>query len=252
MNLRGALQRHTQASLHLHHERKKKPGSRKLRRAKENLAMADISFPARERKPVTANLARQPDMFGGAVAPSTSILDLAVEMPDACDTCGSRLAVTQSSRGPHFGHYICAGCRAHRRWMSAATYRYRTTIVARFGRPHEPIRITSNSCASTDKPAAAPAPALTTKGHDMNLSEMFPSRFLKAGDLRGTPRVATIASLQLEQFSDGTRKWVMAFVGWPKALPLNKTNAFAVRAPITEIWHHRRMRSKVCACNRIG
>jgi hypothetical protein len=186
--------------------------------------MRDISLPVHERKPALS----QPDMFGSAVAPSTSILDLAVEMPDACDTCGSRLAVTQSSRGPHFGRYTCASCRAHRRWMSAATYRYLTTIVARFGRPHEPIR----------------TPALTTKGHDMNLSEMFPSRFLKAGDLKGRPRVATIAGLQHEQFGDGTQKWVMAFVGWPKTLPLNKTNGFAVGdlyGPNTENWIGKRI-----------
>src|SRR5262245_21999067 len=119
-------------------------------------------------------------LFAGiTTASSTSILDLTVELPDVCETCGASLATIGSSGGPHYGRYLCAGCRAHRRWMSRTTYRFLTQTVGRFGRPHEPIRITSNSCTSTDNPAEASATAHTHGDTLMQLSEMYPSKYLR-------------------------------------------------------------------------
>ena len=62
-------------------------------------------------------------------------------------------------------------------------------------------------------------------------SEAFPSKYLKAGDLRG-PVVLEIRDAPTETLTgfDGQQesKTVLYFVGTTKRLPLNKTNFFAV------------------------
>jgi hypothetical protein len=159
----------------------------------------------------------QLDMFGTTTSP-TSILGLTVEMPDVCNACGGRLAVIRSSCRPHFGRYTCAG-----RWISAATYRYLTTVVGTFGRPSKPIRITSNSCTSTDKPADATATPTERKKH-MHIDALYPSRFLRCADLNGRPMRVTIAGIKREDLG-GESKVVLSFANGEKSLILNKTNA---------------------------
>jgi hypothetical protein len=61
-----------------------------------------------------------------------------------------------------------------------------------------------------------------------NIDDLFPSRFLKAADLKGdTP--LTINNIKVEDIRDrsgeDTRKGVLYFDELEKGLPLNKTNA---------------------------
>jgi hypothetical protein len=63
-------------------------------------------------------------------------------------------------------------------------------------------------------------------------NEVFPSRFLKSGDLRGKPYIVQIKDAPQETLNapDGQKqaKTVLYFVGAKKALPLNKVNWDAV------------------------
>ncbi len=62
----------------------------------------------------------------------------------------------------------------------------------------------------------------------MKVSEMFPSKYLKAGDLQGKEVLVTIESLELLEFqNDGGKenKWVISLVGKDKAFICNVTNA---------------------------
>jgi hypothetical protein len=60
------------------------------------------------------------------------------------------------------------------------------------------------------------------------LDEAFPSRFLKAADLSGKPRIVKIVAANEEDLKDlqgqQQKKTVVYFCGMKKSLPLNKTN----------------------------
>ena len=58
------------------------------------------------------------------------------------------------------------------------------------------------------------------------INELFPSRFLKASDLKGQRRTVTIAKITREEVGKGKeKKAVVYFAGVKKGLILNKTNA---------------------------
>jgi hypothetical protein len=65
----------------------------------------------------------------------------------------------------------------------------------------------------------------------MNISEAFPSNFLKASDLQGRPVVVTIDSAEVEEIGQGRdkeKKLVIGFHGKEKKLICNKTNASTI------------------------
>jgi hypothetical protein len=81
---------------------------------------------------------------------------------------------------------------------------------------------------------------------DLNMirDEVFPSKYLKAADLKGKPRIVTIERTPYEPLKglDGkdNQKIVLYFENVPKSLPLNATNFDAVcdatGFPDTEDW----------------
>src|SRR5262249_39900688 len=66
----------------------------------------------------------------------------------------------------------------------------------------------------------------------MTREEVFPSKYLKAADLKGKPRIVTIESAPCETLKglDGkeNQRIVLYFENVPKSLPLNATNFDAV------------------------
>jgi hypothetical protein len=97
--------------------------------------------------------------------------------------------------------------------------------------------------------------------------DLFPSRYLRAGDLNGKPAVVTITSAPIENLKtpDGRedRKTVLYFRTGKKVLPLNRTNWDSVAdvcGDDTETWPGCRieifptkteMKGKVVDCIRI-
>ena len=83
----------------------------------------------------------------------------------------------------------------------------------------------------------------------MTRDEVFQSKYLKAADLKGKPRIVPIESARYETLKglDGkeTRKIVLYFDNVPKSLPLNATNFDAVcdatGCPDTEDWPGQRI-----------
>jgi hypothetical protein len=82
----------------------------------------------------------QIDMFS-AVAPSTSVVGLAIIVPRACGNCGAVEVVVGSSAGPHHARLNCRSCGRHSGWMSGTSYSFITKIIEHFGRPTEPITV---------------------------------------------------------------------------------------------------------------
>lgn len=58
----------------------------------------------------------------------------------------------------------------------------------------------------------------------MRIDEVFPSKFLKAADIKGKKIKVQIANWAMEEVGDG-KKPVLYFAGKDKGLVLNKTNA---------------------------
>jgi hypothetical protein len=85
----------------------------------------------------------QIDMFG--TSPSfDSIVGLAATMPSPCRQCGGVDATIESTgTGPHHGSLRCS-CGQFRGWVSKATYDFVTAAIKQFGKPVEPIVITTN------------------------------------------------------------------------------------------------------------
>ena len=63
----------------------------------------------------------------------------------------------------------------------------------------------------------------------MRISEEFPSKYLKADDLRGRDHRVTIARVEREKMGDDF-KLVVYFNGKEKGVVLNKTNSYAIAA----------------------
>src|SRR5262249_42780960 len=73
----------------------------------------------------------------------------------------------------------------------------------------------------------------------MTRDEVFPSKYLKAADLKGKPRIVTIESAPYEALKglDGkeTQKIVLYFKNVPKGLPLNATSMASATPPAVPI-----------------
>ena len=77
----------------------------------------------------------------------------------------------------------------------------------------------------------------------MKMSELFPSKFLKAADLQGRTMRATIERIDVEDLSGedkpGETKPVVTFKGRKKQLVLNKTNGMTLAQALgddTDAW----------------
>ena len=57
----------------------------------------------------------------------------------------------------------------------------------------------------------------------MNIEEAFPSKWVKASDLKGSTAVVKIATVKLEKIGEDQRA-ILYFVGKDKGLVLNKSN----------------------------
>ncbi len=62
----------------------------------------------------------------------------------------------------------------------------------------------------------------------MNLDQMYPSKWLKAGDLQGQTVPVVIIRVVMEDVGDEAGKPVAYFQGQQKGLVLNKTNAMSI------------------------
>lgn len=87
----------------------------------------------------------------------------------------------------------------------------------------------------------------TNKKTQMNINEMYPSKWLKSSDIGDRTVVVTIAKVLMEDLGQGEnkdRKPCVYFEGKEKALALNKTNASTIAklyGPSTDGWIGKRI-----------
>jgi len=73
----------------------------------------------------------------------------------------------------------------------------------------------------------------------MKVSEMYPSRWLAAADLKGQRLDVVIDHVEMEDLGEGTTKPVVYFKAKKKGLVLNKTNSVAIASVLgddTDRW----------------
>lgn len=80
-----------------------------------------------------------------------------------------------------------------------------------------------------------------------SINDAFPSKYLKASDLKGAEPVVTMDRVEYEPVGqDKEMKAVLYFVGKEKGLVLNKTNANKItqlaQSPVTEDWHGQQIK----------
>jgi hypothetical protein len=83
-------------------------------------------------------------------------LERTFEVP--CVACGATNVVCGSSCGSHLASLRCAGCGAHRGWLSKATGEFLLAAIAKFGKPTTPIIVRNSVAASGAATAASSAP----------------------------------------------------------------------------------------------
>ena len=68
----------------------------------------------------------------------------------------------------------------------------------------------------------------------LNFHDLYPSRYVKAADLRGQTIAVTIEHVEVETMPDKKTKPVLYFRGKDKGLVLNKTNATVIAYDLGE------------------
>lgn len=77
------------------------------------------------------------------------------------------------------------------------------------------------------------------RGNDMNVNNVFPSKYIKAADLQGRKLKLTIKMVVMEEVGQGDHKPIIYFEGKDKGLVMNKTKAgilSAAYSPETDGW----------------
>jgi hypothetical protein len=88
------------------------------------------------------------NMLGAAPVDDTTLVGLAITLPEQCPRCHGHDAVIGTGRGPHKAAIMCV-CGRHLGWMSVPTFNFIAETVRRFGRPSEPISVTRKPPTTT-------------------------------------------------------------------------------------------------------
>lgn len=152
--------------------------------------------------------------------PANPLIGLHVRLDRAVDRqhgCHDNIATVHEGRGPHAAQLLCIECRRHRGWLAKTTTSFLTETVRLFGVPDEPPTIGDATATAT----AQGADPMATR------NELFPSKYLKAADLKGNPVVVTIDKVVQETLEANGKKEmkpVLHFRGTAKTMVMNVTN----------------------------
>ena len=82
----------------------------------------------------------QLNMFAAVPVDETTLVGLAIALPEQCSRCSGNDAVIGAGRGPHKASIMCV-CGRHLGWMSIATFNFIAETIRQFGRPSAPISV---------------------------------------------------------------------------------------------------------------
>jgi hypothetical protein len=145
-------------------------------------------------------------------------LEVILEYP--CRRCRSTAAIVAAGTGPHAAALECASCGRFQQWLARECCGFLTEVVARFGRPTEPIRIfeqVHGGRVAHDRRHQTSAPE--SEDNNMDMRQFSGETFIKLDDVRGNPLLQKIAEIKTGKFE----KPNLVFESG-EALSLNATN----------------------------
>jgi hypothetical protein len=66
-----------------------------------------------------------------------------------CAVCGETAVIIGAGTGPHVAALRCRRCDRHRGWLPKTVADFLIALIARFGRPAEPITIRNSELAAS-------------------------------------------------------------------------------------------------------
>jgi hypothetical protein len=95
------------------------------------------------------------DLFRAPPHDETTLIGLAIRLPEACPRCSGHDAVIGAGRGPHKASIMCA-CGRHLGWMSVPAFNFIAETVRQFGRPSAPICVKRKPPTTTAEAKSSP------------------------------------------------------------------------------------------------
>jgi hypothetical protein len=138
---------------------------------------------------------------------SDDIRGFPVALHDRCINCGCSAAFVGSGPAPLYRQLLCDGCECGRGYVSKELRTFLEKFVQQFGWPDQPIVLRTGKVWRPVQPGDEAATATATKRKQkgktkMKMNDLFPSKYLRAADLQGKPRVVTIEKVTHEDFKD--------------------------------------------------
>jgi hypothetical protein len=152
-----------------------------------------------------------------------------------CIDCGGLISIVHAGAGPHSAKLVCKACGRFDRWLSRRATETLVTMTimmkSAFGRSPgvtirdlEMLAVASDGAVTLGKAALANEPA--TEDYQMpSVSQEFPSKYIRGGDLKGRSVDVEVDRAPIELVgAEKDKKFVLYFRGRDKALVLNVTN----------------------------
>src|SRR5215469_15991685 len=136
---------------------------------------------------------------------SDDAFGVCVALHDRCLNCGCSTAFVGRGPAPLYRQLLCDGCECGRGYVSRELRGFLEKFVQQFGRPTEPIVLRTGKVWRPVQPGDEAATATKRKREGkskMKMQDLFPSKYLRAADFGGKPRVVTIDHVTHENFRD--------------------------------------------------
>jgi hypothetical protein len=140
-----------------------------------------------------------------------------VALHDRCPNCGSSVAIVDRGPAPTYRQLSCDGCECSRGRVGKDLHDFLKKLVTQSGWPDQPIVLRTGKVWSPEPREVAAETALKRKRKGkpkMKMSEIFPSKYLRAADLQGKPRTVVVDHVTHDDFKDdgvSVRKTVVHF-----------------------------------------
>jgi hypothetical protein len=158
-------------------------------------------------------------------------IGIPVLVHDRCLNCGANSCFVGTGPAPTYRQLICDACEVSRGYASKELITFLEKFVEEFGWPDQPIILRTGEvhkpCSVGDDAATAtstePKQKRKTK---VKATELFPSKYLRAADLKGKARKVKIQDVSHETFKDNGQDVVKAVLHLDDGTSMvcNKTN----------------------------
>jgi hypothetical protein len=152
---------------------------------------------------------------------------------DRCLNCGTNACFVGAGPAPTYRQLVCDACEGARGYASKELITFLEKFIEQFGWPDQPIVLRTGKVRKPCSVGVDAATATSTEPKPktrrktkVKATELFPSKYLRAADLKGNPRKVKIADVSHETFKDNGVDVVKAVLHLDDGTSMvcNKTN----------------------------